>query len=147
MRKPIIADDVVGFMLSPRPGDTPLPEFALSIRQPWLWLILNFGKDVENRAWRTSYRGPLALHAAKGMSEEEYDDAMDFAHDIDSSLELPLPSVLPRGGLCGVANLTDCVMRSKSRWFTGKYGLVLDDAREIQFVPCRGELNIFRLKL
>jgi len=40
---------------------------ALSVRQPWAWLLLN-GKDIENRDWYTKYRGPLAIHASKGIS-------------------------------------------------------------------------------
>ncbi|WP_409188395.1 hypothetical protein [Bradyrhizobium sp. RDM4] len=27
-----------------------LPEFALSVRQPWAWAIIHGGKDVENRS-------------------------------------------------------------------------------------------------
>jgi len=34
---------------------------ALMVRQPWAWAIIYSGKDVENRRWRTSYRGPLPL--------------------------------------------------------------------------------------
>ena len=30
---------------------------ALSIRQPWAWLIVNGYKDIENRDWKTHYRG------------------------------------------------------------------------------------------
>jgi hypothetical protein len=35
---------------------------ALTLRQPWAWAVLH-GKTVENRTWRMSYRGPLAIHA------------------------------------------------------------------------------------
>src|ERR1700690_1312991 len=37
---------------------------ALSIKQPWVWAILNAGKDVENRTWTSKHRGWLALHAS-----------------------------------------------------------------------------------
>ena len=37
---------------------------ALSIRQPWAWLIVNGYKDVENRSWQTKYRGRLYVHAS-----------------------------------------------------------------------------------
>jgi hypothetical protein len=30
---------------------------ALSIRQPWAWLICHAGKNIENRPWRTQFRG------------------------------------------------------------------------------------------
>lgn len=36
---------------------------ALSIRQPWADLILHGPKDVENRSWNTTYRGPFWIHA------------------------------------------------------------------------------------
>jgi hypothetical protein len=38
---------------------------ALTIRQPWAWATIYGGKDVENRRWRTAYRGPLLIHAGK----------------------------------------------------------------------------------
>ena len=36
---------------------------ALSIRQPWAWAILHAGKDIENRSWRTAFRGEVLIHA------------------------------------------------------------------------------------
>ena len=39
---------------------------ALSIRQPWAWLILRAGKDVENRDWSTKVRGRVLIHASVG---------------------------------------------------------------------------------
>jgi hypothetical protein len=36
---------------------------VLTIRQPWCWAITHAGKTVENRSWKTEYRGPLWLHA------------------------------------------------------------------------------------
>lgn len=38
---------------------------ALSIRQPWAWLIVNNHKPVENRSWPTSFRGRFLVHAGK----------------------------------------------------------------------------------
>lgn len=46
---------------------------ALSIRQPWAWAILNADKDIENRDWRTNFRGRIAVHAAKTMTRDDYD--------------------------------------------------------------------------
>ena len=42
-----------------------IPVKALSIQQPWAWLIVNGHKDIENRDWRTNFRGPVAIHAGK----------------------------------------------------------------------------------
>ena len=44
---------------------------CLSVRQPWAWLIVHGHKPLENRSWATSYRGPLLIHAAKGMTRAE----------------------------------------------------------------------------
>ncbi len=37
---------------------------TLSVKQPWSTLICTGIKDVENRTWRTEYRGPLLIHAS-----------------------------------------------------------------------------------
>ncbi|WP_206002040.1 ASCH domain-containing protein [Paraburkholderia aromaticivorans] len=36
---------------------------ALSIRQPWAWLIVKGHKDIENRTWSTRFRGRVLIHA------------------------------------------------------------------------------------
>ena len=42
---------------------------AISIRQPWAWLIVNGYKDVENRIWATSLRGRVLIHAGASKSD------------------------------------------------------------------------------
>ena len=37
---------------------------ALSIRQPWAWLIARGVKTVENRTWATNFRGRFYIHAS-----------------------------------------------------------------------------------
>jgi hypothetical protein len=44
---------------------------VLTIRQPWAHAILHLGKDVENRSWRTRYRGLLLIHAAARPERKE----------------------------------------------------------------------------
>jgi hypothetical protein len=121
---------------------------ALSIRQPWASLILLAGKDIENRTWETRVRGPLLIHAAKGMTRREYLDAMDFA-DANGScrighlLDSFEPGNLPRGGIIGSVNLVDCVYQSDSPWFQGPYGFVLCDPMPLPFIPFNGRLGFF----
>lgn len=38
---------------------------ALSLSQPWATLVAIGAKRIETRSWSTSYRGPIAIHAAK----------------------------------------------------------------------------------
>lgn len=40
---------------------------ALSIKQPWTSLIAMGLKDVENRTWKTKYRGRILLHAPSSI--------------------------------------------------------------------------------
>jgi hypothetical protein len=42
----------------------------LSIRHPWAYLIANGDKDIENRMWRTKYRGPFLIHASLALDRE-----------------------------------------------------------------------------
>ena len=41
---------------------------ALTLTQPWATLILLGAKTYETRSWATTYRGPLAIHAAQGLA-------------------------------------------------------------------------------
>lgn len=113
---------------------------ALSIRQPWAWCILH-GKPVENRSWWTPYCGPLLLHAAKGMTREEYEECAAFAAGL--GLTVPPPADLPRGGIIGRARLTRCTTLHDSPWFFGPYGFVLDDVEALPFTPLKGALGLF----
>src|SRR5216683_3431530 len=48
---------------------------ALSIQQPFAWLIVNGYKDIENRTWNTNYKGFVLIHAGKQV------DGTFFADD------------------------------------------------------------------
>ncbi len=110
---------------------------ALSILQPWPWGIFNLGKDVENRSWRTHFRGRFLIHTGKGFDDD------GFEYLIDEGFRVPDPAKLPRGGLVGSAVIRDCVQASDSRWFFGPYGFVLQGAKEMPFIPWRGERGFF----
>lgn len=43
---------------------------ALSLWQPWATLVALGEKKIETRAWSTTYRGPLAIHAAKNFPSD-----------------------------------------------------------------------------
>jgi len=44
---------------------------AISLWQPWASAIAVNAKRVETRGWPTSYRGPLAIHAAQRLVKSE----------------------------------------------------------------------------
>jgi hypothetical protein len=115
---------------------------ALSIRQPWAWLILHAGKDIENRNWPTKFRGRVLMHASKGMTRDEYDGAMLFSFGRTTAKPACMDA-LPRGGIVGSVEIVDCVQRSSSAWFVGDYGFVLRDPQVLPFTPWKGRLGFF----
>ena len=120
---------------------------ALSIRQPWCYMILHCGKDIENREWPTRFRGRVLIHASKGMTHDEWEDAWDFAHGSGASPAAVAARLtfdnIERGGIVGSVEIVDCVTRSNSRWFCGTYGFVLRNPVVLPFQPYRGALGLF----
>lgn len=124
-----------------------IPEIALSVRQPWAWAIVHGGKDVENRVKRAITMGGMkpgriAVHAAKGMTRDEYDGAARFMAKL--GLDVPRPDELRRGGIIGTVTVTGHVKESDSPWFFGPWALTLEDASECRHVACSGALGYFR---
>ncbi|WP_374607181.1 ASCH domain-containing protein [Thermomonas sp.] len=113
---------------------------ALSILQPWAWLIANGHKDIENRCWRTHFRGQFLVHAGKRWGTEQRED---LARVRAAFPHIPLPESFDLGGLVGQARIVDCVDDHTSPWFVGEFGFVIADASPLPFTPCRGMLNFF----
>ena len=101
---------------------------------PWASLILKAGKNIENRDWPTKYRGRIPIHAAKGMTRAEHEDAINFAVEaikVDprnvgaerktTLRDLASPSRTERGGIVGSVEIVACVTDSTSPWFVGKF--------------------------
>ena len=124
------------------------PTLALSIRQPWAWLILNAGKDIENRSWHTKFRGRVLIHASKGMTLDEYNETAEWVrYNVQPHCVLPPFHSLPRGGIVGEVEITDCVFNSESLWYADQWGFVLRNAKPLPFQPCKGALGFFKPKL
>lgn len=126
-------------------------ERAISIRQPWAWLIVNGIKTVENRTWRTSHRGPLLIHAGQTMAfgQQDYADFLLVMHD-EAGIILPDYANIQRGGIVGSVNLVDCVTTCKdpidADWHEpGCYAFILRDAKTLLFLPMPGKLSIFKI--
>ena len=107
---------------------------AISIRQPYAWLVVTGKKDIENRPWNTHHRGPLAIHA--GLKRLPKNDL----EEIERTYRVRIPEEeLRRGGIIGVVHVVD-VVSHKSRWFKGPYGWVLRNAGQTQFLLVTGRL-------
>jgi ASCH domain len=51
-------------------NDEGTPMKILSILQPWAHLIVSGSKNIENRTWSTSYRGPFLVQASLNVNRE-----------------------------------------------------------------------------
>lgn len=118
---------------------------ALSIRQPWAWLIVNGLKNVENRSRTTNIRGPVLIHASAGMTRAEYEACQLYIFGW-CDFRLPAFEQLERGGIVGQATILDCVKKHPSEWFCGPFGWVVAEAKPLPFKPCKGSLNFFNVE-
>jgi hypothetical protein len=120
---------------------------ALSIRQPWAWLIVNGHKDIENRTWPSYRRGPILIHASKGMTKAEYEDVLDMLAwqpgIYEHKIVLPAFDALERGGIVGRATIADSLTASTSPWFFGPHGFLLRDVTKLPFIEFKGALGFF----
>ena len=125
---------------------------ALTLTQPWASLVILGVKRVETRSWRTSYEGPLAIHAAKGWTRDD----VDFAFDLAARDILPLlPSIeLPRGAVLGTVVFTGYRPTGGMRpsgiehllgdFTLGRFAWCLTLPREFaEPIPARGALGLW----
>jgi hypothetical protein len=126
---------------------------ALTISQPYASLIASGEKWIENRSWPTSYCGPLAIHAGKGLQYLDRDEIKEY----------------PTGCVIAVGQLIHCIsihdLRASGRGdlrlipntkrlltygrcfehehAEGPYCWILEDVQPIDPVPCRGAQNLW----
>ena len=113
---------------------------AISLKPPWPWLVLDGFKDIENRRWRTKFRGQILIHCSRNYDHEGH--ALIRQMGYGENLRAVDPKLF--GSLLGIVTITDCVTESDSRWFFGPYGFVLRDAKWLKNpIPRRGQLSIF----
>lgn len=123
---------------------------TLSIQQPWSWAIIHGGKNIENRTWRTKYRGPIFIHTSKKIDLQGYYKLQD---NMKSYGLTSLPSLdelkTVCGGLYGMVELVSC-RRSISGNIWGDINSikwVLKNPIELNFVSCPGKLGLFMTNL
>ena len=115
---------------------------ALSIRQPWAWLIVNGYKDIENRTWSTDFRGKIYVHAGRRIKSGDFPEQRHYIRKSG----LILPEEPPLGAIVGEVIITDCVDTSSSPWFCGPYGFILSSPVAYEDpIPYRGQLGFFQV--
>jgi len=129
---------------------------ALSIRQPFLWCILNKLKDIEIRTWNTNHRGLFYLHASKTFDNDGYDYLKSLG------IQMPLKNHFETGQILGIANLHRVInfkdindfysykerhLNSPSWWNGRQKGFLLKDIKTITPIEYKGELGLFKIRI
>jgi hypothetical protein len=115
---------------------------CLSVRQPWAWLIIAGHKDIENRTWYTRPSGKIGIHA--GLNRTELPGMIAL---VEREYGIVVPEQeLVFGAVIGTADMVECVVESKSRWFEGPYGFVLKNPKRFaKPIPASGKIGFFFL--
>ena len=86
---------------------------GLSLTQPWATLVAIGAKRIETRGWSTKYRGPVAIHAARGLPAEATDLARESPfREALASGGYSSAYDLPRGAIVATATLAACFIFS-----------------------------------
>lgn len=142
---------------------------ALSLWQPWATAIALGSKRIETRSWKTDYRGPLAIHAAKNKSGLEVIDhhhrewrgalrVLDFA---DADLPYGVIVAICRLVACRpIEELVDLIDHKNGKtpfqwteedmgdFSPGRFGWILEDIRQlVSPIPYRGQQGLFDVVL
>jgi hypothetical protein len=123
---------------------------ALSVKNPWAWLIIHRGKDVENRTWKTDHRGPLLIHASKRYDFHEGFDTLwriektGLIDMIDFNLMVS-GYPLKAGCMLGLVELVDCVQDAQSPWAEpGMWHWILKNPIPcVEPIPAKGRLGLW----
>jgi hypothetical protein len=140
---------------------------ALTLTQPWATLVAIGAKRIETRSWSTKYRGPLAIHAAKGFPKWAREFTMKpVCYQAVKGHGIGSPDGYPTGVVLATCDLVDCLPteatccipgvfddfpelntpleREFGDYSAGRYGWVLENVRQLQVpVPAKGSLGLW----
>lgn len=101
---------------------------ALTFTEPWCSLMAAGRKRVETRSWRTTYHGPVALHAASTLPrdldalchQEHFYEALALSHFRGGRWSFPVKHVLAIGMLEEIVPTEAITISERERAF-GNY--------------------------
>ncbi|MDP1624268.1 MAG: hypothetical protein Q8L64_00710 [bacterium] len=128
---------------------------VLSIKQPWLYCIIELDKRIENRSWAPPERmigERIALHASLKIDKQR----TQMAHSLAKA---EIPPDLPRGVIvatavllgvvsdfCVIGDIPTSYSLKDDRWFFGKFGWYLGKIIKLSNpIPARGYLGLWNL--
>jgi hypothetical protein len=121
---------------------------ALSIKQPWAWLICAGYKDVENRKFDAPRCGRIYVHASRKVDDEgaiwlwENKERLGIQGCINDWTVIC--NTWKQGAIIGEVDIEYVTLRHSSLWFTGPLGYVLRNPELYDKpIPCKGKLGFF----
>lgn len=116
---------------------------GLTLWQPWASLVAIGAKNYETRSWKTDYRGPLAIHAAKRKPELPPDVLAAKTMMDELAAADVVWAFLPTGSFVATCRLIDCFPVEEfwselheleneqhfGNWSAGRFGWELSDIR------------------
>ena len=126
---------------------------TITIRQPWATLIAKGYKEYEFRTWKTNYRGPILIHAGKGI------DTKAIKRFEYLNLDYPTGCIIAKAILTDCIYITDEIaeklyikdnnvykgMINKDNW--SGYGFKLESIEEIRPIKINGKLSLWDYEL
>ena len=139
---------------------------ALTVQQPYATLIAIGAKRIETRSWRTNFRGPLAIHAAKAFPGSAMDLCYGSPYMDDLMSGFESHRELPRGAVIAICRLVACHPMCPDEglgykadgevvevsldeheygdYSAGRWAWVLEDVQKLaQPIPAKGALGLW----
>lgn len=122
---------------------------TISIKNPYAKLICEGIKDVENRTWKTNYRGKVLIHVPKkvielneAFTDEQFDflteqNKKDIIYDLDVSC------------IIGEVEIVDCIKNDDSIWaLPNHWHWILDNAQLYEYIypNVKGKLSFWNFE-
>ena len=115
---------------------------CLTVKQPWAWAIFHAGKNIENRVWKTDYRGDLYIHAGKN-----YD--LEGKKWIENYLGVAIPADLETGVILGKVDLSGISKEFGSPWaIWSQYNWEINSPLLLESpIPAKGSPSLWKLEI
>ena len=131
---------------------------AITILQPWAWLLASGKKRCETRSWKTNYRGELLIHAGKkNMTDTMRQTIFESRHMEQAGV---FDTEMVTGAVIGKASLVNCVLIDEpivelikeqhldeyafGDFTPGRYAWVMEDAKLFDKpIPARGRQGLW----
>jgi hypothetical protein len=123
---------------------------GLTLTQPWASLVALGHKRVETRSWRTDYRGPVLIHAAKGFPREAQAFASEEVALGRLPRSLPFSAVVAVVELVAIQRTEEAVLaisgleRRLGDYTPGRWAWSLANVQPLAVpVPAAGKLGLW----